>query len=210
MRGLFVTTNSNTDSADDILAKIATNWDKVAVQDSMPIAHELITKLNERGINSSVWTASPDDTTRLLSYGAKQIIVQGEDNQADASILNVAALRTNGFNGLLSVVSNLWPSRCLPWWDAYMHKNSIRLLPECYLPENPNQTVAAMVGEGIRRGYPTCQGVLGCYWGFGLKDYLPLPRDYWIWDAAQMLAGDWARPRDAVSFSDEEDEETAQ
>lgn len=188
MRGLFVTTNSNTVPAAEIAHKIGTRFDKVAVQDSMPDAHELIKLLNARTV-TSVWTAAPDDTTRLLNYGAHEIIIQGEDRQADATVLNVVALRTCGYTGLLSVVTNLWPSRNLHWWDTFMHRNDVRLLVECYLPDNRALTVAAMTGEGRRRGYPGCEPVLGCYRGYTLDSYRPLPGRYWIWDLADAAIG---------------------
>lgn len=193
MRGLFVTENSAADTVAGLVAKIGTNFDKVAVQDTLPAAQDLIAELNGRNVSTSVWTASPDDTARLALFGARQIIVQAEDYQADAAVLNVAALRLHRFSGLISVVTNLWPSRNLTWFDAFMHDNSVRLLVECYVPENPNQTVAAMLAEAHSRSYPHAEPVLGCYRGFALASYAPLPARYWIWDAAQMAPGDWER-----------------
>lgn len=186
MIGLFVTTNGWDPSrlADARLCS------KVAVQDSLPGAAELLGQLHGF-TRTSVWTASPDDSTRLLGFHAEEIILQGEDGQADAVVLNVIALRSSGYAGLISVVTNLWPSRNLSWFDRFLHKQGVRLLPECYLPDNPDATPAAMLAECHRRGYPGAQPVLGLYRGFDLDRYPDRGPSFWVWDAAQSPVSAW-------------------
>jgi hypothetical protein len=65
------------------------------------------------------------------------------------------------------------------------------LVPECYLPDNPNATPARMVATAKGVGYQTVVPCIGVYHGYPLVNYLPLPY-YCVYVAETMTDADWA------------------
>ena len=194
MRGLFVAYWFDRAG----LARAAGNFDKIAIQYQAGVDPQLA-DVRALGATAAIWDAdpSPDHAQDLLAGDPDEVILQAEAgdgyNQAVMVAVTADDLRGQGWDGPLSIVTNLGPSRTEPLFDHDMHHSRVHMLLECYLPENPVATVSNMLAEAHWRGYPHAEPVLGCYRGFGLADYTPLPERYWIWEASQMADTDWAR-----------------
>jgi hypothetical protein len=96
----------------------------------------------------------------------------------------------------LAAVTNLWPSRNLAAFDGTAQDLGIDLHVECYVPENPDATVAALVGEGYGRGHVEVTPVIESRDAFRLTGYLPLPASvtggaFAAWADSTMLPEDW-------------------
>lgn len=144
-----------------------------------------------------IWDATPDaDRAAVaITMGPDFYVAQAEQDSAGP----LAALQHA--RGLapdlpLGIVTNLSPSRTDPTFDAAMHALGVAALVECYLPDNPNATVANMVAEAKQRGYEHIVPVLGCYSGpqgkKAITDYpLGTLPGWCIWTAETMTASDW-------------------
>ncbi len=149
------------------------------------------------GMAFGIWDAFPtaDRAAAALEAAPDFYIAQAEQ---DASSPRAALGRARAIDAdlPLAIVTNLNPSRTDPTFDAAMHELGVAALVECYLPDNPNATVANMVSEAKARGYQSVVPALGCYFGpagsKAITDYPIASLPGWcVWTAETMTAADW-------------------
>jgi hypothetical protein len=139
------------------------------------------------GLTFGLWdaTPTPNRTAALARFQPELVMLESEGEPTDWPAI-IHELDTRLPNVPRAVITNF---RGID--NPVLQAAGFVLVPECYLPDNPNATVPRMVATAKGVGYKTVVPCIGVYHGYPLANYMPLDV-FCVYVAETMTDADWA------------------